>query len=96
MLQMDFAFFKVEIIRGFTPNFVAIFSVNPYPFGFTSISKRPTIEILKFLVTTLRNQDKKSAFIQVDEYGTLPRSSKFTKTCHNMNIIFKTTGGDAS
>ena len=42
------------------------------------------------------NQDKKVAFIRVDEDGALPRSSEFMRTCHKMNIIVQTTGGDAS
>ena len=44
----------------------------------------------------MRNQDKKVAFISVDEYVALERSYEFMKTCHNMNIIVQTTGGDAS
>ena len=96
MLQMDFAFFNVESIRGFTSTFVAVCSATSYPFGFPSRSKRPPLDILKFLVTTLRNQDKKVAFIRVDEDGALARSSEFMRTCHKMNIIVQTTGGDAS
>ena len=90
------AFINVESIRGFTSTFVAICSANSYPFVFPSRSKRPPLDILKFLVTTLRNKDKKVAFIRVDEDGALSRSSEFMKTCHNMNIIVQTTGGDAS
>ena len=44
----------------------------------------------------MRNKDKKFEFIRVDEDGALARSSEFMKTCHNMNIIVQTTGGDAS
>ena len=44
----------------------------------------------------MRNQDKKLAFIRVDEDGALARSSEFMKTYHNINIIVHTTGGDAS
>ena len=55
MLQMDFAFFNVETIRGFTSTFVAICSANSYPFRSPSRSKRPPLDILKFLVTTLIN-----------------------------------------
>ena len=40
--------------------------------------------------------DKKVSFVRVDEYRELVRSSEFMKTCHNVNIIFQTTGGDAS
>ena len=93
---MDFTFFNFESIRGFTSTFVAICSATSYPFGFPSRSKRPPIDILKFLVPTLSNQDKKVAFIRVDEYVSLARSSEFMRTCHNMNIIVQTTGGDAS
>ena len=66
-----------------------------YPFGLPSISKRPPLDILKFLVTTLRNQDNKVAFIRVDEDGALSRSSEFMRRFHNMNIIVQTTGGYA-
>ena len=93
---MYFAFFDVEIIRGFTSTFVAICSATSHPFGFPYRRKRLPPDILKFLVTALRNQYKKVAFIQVDEDGALARSPEFMKTCHNMNIIVKTTGIDAS
>ena len=96
MLQMDFAFFNVESIRGFISTFVAICSATSYPFGFPSRSKCPPLDILKLIVTKLRNQDRKVAFIRVDEDGALARSSEFMRTCHNMNIIVQTTGGDAS
>ena len=43
----------------------------------------------------MRNQDKKVAFIRVDEYGALEISSEFMKTYHNMNIMVQNTGGDA-
>ena len=75
---------------------MAILSTTSQPFGLPPISKLPPLDILKFLVTILRNQDKKVAFIQVDEDGALERSSEFIKTCHNMNIIVQTTGVDAS
>ena len=93
---MDFAFFNVEIICGFTSTFVAICSATSHPFVFPSRSKHPPLDILKILVTTLRNQDKKVSFIRVDEDGALERSSGFTKTCHNTDIIVQTTDGYAS
>ena len=63
MLQMYFAFFNVEIIRGFTSIFLAIWSATSYPFGFPSRSKHSPLDILKFPVTTFRNQDKKVSFM---------------------------------
>ena len=49
-------------------------SNTSYLFGFPYRRKYPTLDILKFLFTTLINQDKKVAFIRVDEYGELSRS----------------------
>ena len=75
---------------------MAICSATSHPFGFTSRRKRPPLDILEFLVTTLGNQDKKVSFIRVDEYGELSRHAEFMKICHNMNIIVKTKGWDES
>ena len=55
MLQMDFAFSNVETIRGLTSTFVVICSATSYSFGFLSRSKRPTLDILKFIVTAFSN-----------------------------------------
>ena len=93
MFQIGFAFFNVEIIRGFNSNFVAIYSDTSYLFGLPSKSKNPPIEILKIPVTTLRNHNKKVVIIQVDEDRALERSSGFINTCHNMNIMVKSIGG---
>ena len=93
---MSFAFFNVESTRGFTSTFVALCSANSHPFGFPSRSKRPPLDTLKFLVTKLRNQDKKVSFIRVDEDGELARSSEFMKKFHNMNIIVQTICGYSS
>ena len=60
------------------------------------MSKHPPLEILTFLVTTLRNKDKKFAFVRVDKDVALEISSEFMKTCHNMNILVQTTGGHSS
>ena len=75
---------------------MAICYATSHPFRFTSISKHLPLDTLKFLVTTLRNHDKKVALIWVDEDGSLAIYYEFTRTCHNMNTIVQTTGGDAS
>ena len=93
MLNMDFSFFNAESICVFTSTFVAICSATSHPFVFPSIIKNPPLDILKFIVTKLINQDKKVALIRVDEDGALARSSGFKKTFHNTNITFQTTGG---
>ena len=92
----QFFVFNVESIRGFKSTFVAICYDTSHPFGFTSIIKWTHLDIIKLIVTTLSNQDKKVAFIQVDEYVALSTYSEFIRTCHNMNIIVQNTGGDVS
>ena len=96
IIHMDFEFFNVETIRGFTSIFVATCSDTSYSFGFPYRSKRPTLDILNVFVTKFRNQDKKFAFIRVDEDVATEIYSEFMKTCHNMNIIVQTVGGYAS
>ena len=83
MLQMDFSFFNVESIRGFTSTFVDICSATSYPFGFVSRITFPPLDFLKLLVNALSNQDNTFAFIQVDEDVELTRSSEFINTCQN-------------
>ena len=63
MLQMDFASFNVENIRGFTSTSVDICSATSYHFGFKYRRKCPPFDILKFLVTTLMNYDMNFALI---------------------------------
>ena len=75
---------------------VAICYTNSYPFVLPSRIKRTPLDILKFIVTTLRNKDNKVAFIRVDEDEALARSSEFMTTCHNMNIIVQATDVYAS
>ena len=95
MLHMDCVFFNVESICGFTSTFVTICSATSHPFVFSSRIKCPNLDILKFIVTTLVNQNKKVSFIQVDEYGALKLSYESIKTFHNMNIIVQTKDRDA-
>ena len=73
-----------------------IYAAISYPFGFPKRSKRPPLDTLKVLVTTLKNQDEKFSFIRAYEDGSLSRSSELIKTCHNMKIIVQTAGGDTS
>ena len=95
MPHMDFAVFNVEIIRVFTSTFVAICSATSHFFEFPYRSKRPPLEILKFLVTTLINQSKKILLVWVYEDGAQARYSEFMMIFHNMNIIVQTKLGYA-
>ena len=92
ILEMDFAFFNVKIIRIFTSTFVTICSATSYPFGLLPRSKHLTLDIPNLLATLLNNHDKKTAFIWLDVDGPLVIYSEFIWTCCNMNIIVQITG----
>ena len=94
MLKIGFAFFNVESIHGFTAIVLAKLSATLRLFVLPSRNKLPPIYILKCIVTTLIDRYKKLSFIRVDEDVALARSSELMRTCHNVNIIFQTTGGD--
>ena len=96
MLYMGFRVFNIEIIHELASNFLDICSSTAYPFGFISKIKRPSIDILKFLVAKKTNQDIKVAFILVGENGALEKSSESMETCRNMNVTLQNTGGDVS
>ena len=96
IIQMDFSFFNVERICVFISTFMAICSSTSYLFGFISSIKQLTLDILKLLVTILRNQDKKVVLFLVGEDGSLKRFSELMRIFHNMNMLDNTTGGYAS
>ena len=96
MLQIDFVSFNVESICGFTSDFVDMCYIYSHPFGSPFRRNHPPLYILNVFVTTLTNQDKNFAFLQVDKDGAISRFSGCIKTCQNMNIIVKTTSEDAS
>ena len=58
MLQIDFSFFNVESIRGFTSTSEAIYSATSYPLGFPPRSKLPPLDILKNIAITMMNRTK--------------------------------------
>ena len=55
MLHVNFAFFSIEIIRGFTLTFMSICYAPSYSFGFIYIGKRPPLEIFKLIFNALKN-----------------------------------------
>ena len=51
------------------------------------------LEILKSIVTKLRNHGKEVLFIRVDKDVALARYSDSIKLCHKTNIIVQNTSG---
>ena len=95
-LHVDFSFFTVTSIRGFTSALDVACASTSYPFGFPTKSKSPPIEILRWLIGTLRSMGHVVNFIRVDEGGELANSSSFTEFVFKSDCILESTGAGNS
>ena len=95
-LHLDFHFFSVKSIRGFTSALAAVCGSTSYPFNFPTKAKTPPIDITLYLIRTVRSLGFQINIIRVDEDGALARSSEFCKAIINENIVLQTTGGGNS
>ena len=95
-LHVDFSFFSVASIRGFTSALDVACASTSYPFGFPTKSKSPPIEILRWLLGTLRSMGYVVNFIRVDEGGELANSSSFAEFVFKQDCILESTGAGNS
>ena len=86
-IHLDFHFFSVTSIWGFTSSLAAVCSSTSYPFNFPTKNKSPPIAIVLFLLRTIRSMG------HVDEDGALAKSSQFCSMIIDENCILETTGG---
>ena len=95
-LHVDFSFFTMKSIRGFTCGLDVACAATSYPFAFPTKSKVPPIDILRWLMSSLRSLGHVINFIRVDEGGELANSSVFAEFVFKNNCILQTTGGGNS
>ena len=95
-LHVDFSFFGVTSIRGFTSALDITCASTSYTIGFPTRSKTPPLEIMKWLINTLRSMGHNVTFIRVDEDGSLANSTEFCRLLMTMNCLLETTGGGNS
>ena len=95
-LHLDFHFYNVTSIRGYVSSLGAVCASTSYPFNFPSKSRAPPLEILKYLIRTIRSMGFQVVFIKVDEDGALAQSSQFCKGIMEENCVLQTTGGGNS
>ena len=97
MLQLDFAFINHPSIRGFTSYLSCDCVYTKYSFRFCTRSKRAPVDIIRWIIETLRKQDKPVNYIRFDEGGELARNCEIPKMLtEEYQIIMQTTGGYAS
>ena len=95
-IHVDFSFFTVVSIRGFTSALDVTCASTSYPFGFPTKSKSPPIEILRWLLGTLRSMGHVVNFIRVDEGGELANSSSFAEFVFKCDCVLESTGAGNS
>jgi len=92
-LFMNFSFYNVVIIHGFTAVFDVICASTWYQFSFLTSSKRVPLDTLTWLLYILEKEDKDVCIVKVDEDGVLARSCKFFNLLQKCSISLQTTGG---
>ena len=95
-LHIDFSFFGETSIRGFTTALDITCGSTSYPFGFPCRAKTPPLEIVRWVISTIRTMGYTVLFIRVDEDSSLANSSEFCTLVQDMNCLLETTGGGNS
>ena len=95
-LHLDFTFFNVTSIYGYTAGLLAIDATTRMTWGFPTRSKRPPVHILRFLIRVLRKQGRNIQALRLDEGGELARSSDFMSVAHHLDLVVESTGGYTS
>ncbi len=92
-LHMDFSFYTITSMRGYTTCLTIVCAGTSYPFTFPTKSKTSPIQLVKWFVSTMKKTGREVVFIRVDEDGALANCSQFCQTIIQLNCILETTGG---
>ena len=94
---MDFYFYNVTYVRGFTSILTVVCENNIMMWLFPAASKQSHVHIIRFIITTFKNEQHPCKFLRVDEYVDLSNSTDITNLLVDpFKISMETTGGDAS
>ena len=96
MLYMDFCFYRTVSIRGYTAYLSVTCFVTGYSFVFPTRSKRPPLDIIRWLIETLKRQGYIVIIVRFDEGGELARSTEVCALLAELNIVMESTGGYSS
>ncbi len=96
LLHVDFSFWNLVSIRGFTSLLSVIGGKDRMLWNFPTASKRCPLQILDYLFAMLQNEGTTVQCIRVDEDGALANSSEFCDFLVQRHTSLETTGGYAS
>ena len=92
-LHVDFSFFRVTSLHGYTTALDIVSASTSYPFRFPTKSKSPPLVLFQWFVKTICSIGYQVTFIQVDEDKGLAHSSEFCALVIQLNCVLETTGG---
>ena len=94
-LHMDYEFFGVTSVRGFSAGLNITFAATSYTMCFPAPSRSPPVDLVRYILTILKNMGYKIIFIQVDEDGALAQSTEFCRMVQkDIKCLLETIGGD--
>ena len=97
LIHVDFAFYNVTSLYVFTSMLTVIFAKNRMMWVFPTVSQRAHLCIIRFILTTLKNEQHPCKIIWVDEDGALENSTDVINLLiESFNIYMETTVGDSS
>ena len=96
LLHMDFSFWNITSIRGFTSLLSIIDGKERFLWNFPTASKLPPLFIVEYFLAQLKKENVSVTCIRIDEDGALARSTEFSSFIVSQNITLDTTGGYAS
>ena len=95
--HIDFTFFNVESIRGFTAVFVIVEATTRFLWFFPCRHKNAPIDLCLFFFNHLRRQGLPICDIRTDEDGALVGNTEFCATMYkSLGVVLQSTGGGAS
>ena len=97
LFHMDFAFYNVNSIRGFTSMLTLVCSKTRMLWVYPTAPKIASVRIIRFILTTIMNKQHPCKRVRFDEASALEKST-YAKNLlvDEFKIYMETNGGDAS
>ena len=97
ILHLYFSLYNVTSILGFYAIINGVCANKITLWVFPTASKIEPVRIIRFILTTSNNEQRKCKCMRVDEDGALVKSTYFTDLCvYEFNITPETTGVNSS
>ena len=97
LIHMDFAFYNVNSIHGFTSIITVVYSRTRMLWVFSTTYKQSHVCIIRSILTTPNNEQHPLKHVIFDEDGASENSTYVTNLLvEELKIPMETTGGDAS